>query len=345
MKKITQGELAEILNVSRNTVTRVLNNQPGVAEHTRRFILEKAKELGCISPSMRGRRETAAPQHREVALLCFNTSLIVPFWIDVIHGLERQLAKQNISLRLSLTDPAQVEAGDLPDSLFLPNLSGIAVAGPFPHAHYLLVKNLGLPMVSYDTSAEFSRTEPFMDVITLENTQAIRSLTERLIEKGHRRLAFAGSATTSASFAERKDGFDLTLCRNRLEPVVLPSLLQIDPRTSALNEEQFYRELSALPEEARPTAYVCANDELAILLLRQRQMHPELMGNDVFITGFDNSSTSPSLLPLLDGTAEPQIAHVGRIMGLQLCNRLEDPALPWVTLRLGVSPIFRERLQ
>ena len=45
-KKVTIQDIADALNLSRNTVSKAINNSDGLADATRTMILEKAVEMG-----------------------------------------------------------------------------------------------------------------------------------------------------------------------------------------------------------------------------------------------------------------------------------------------------------
>ena len=46
MEKITMQDIADALDISRVTVSKVFNNQSGVSDSLRELVLEKARELG-----------------------------------------------------------------------------------------------------------------------------------------------------------------------------------------------------------------------------------------------------------------------------------------------------------
>ena len=46
MKRVTIQDIADALGVSRNTVSKAINNSDGLAEATREKILQKAVEMG-----------------------------------------------------------------------------------------------------------------------------------------------------------------------------------------------------------------------------------------------------------------------------------------------------------
>lgn len=335
-QKVTQSTLAEALQVSRNTVARVLNNQPGVADATRKAVLEKAYELGYALPGTLSALETQVPApRREVALLGRSDFLSNPFWLGIIQGLETYLSSQNITIRLALISRKQIEENQLPESLSIAELDGIVVTGTLPTSYYMAVQQLKLPTITYDKSFDMVDVQPQMDVITLNNHEAIAKITEQLIQAGHRRIAFAGSLTTSASFTERRRGFEDTMRLHQLEPVWIPSLERADSY-GYIDVQVLLQELSALHE--RPTAYVCGNDSVVSTLLHVRKTSPELFGNAVF-TSFDNF-LSPEKTADLFATVDPHTAQVGHMMAVQLCARLQEPSLPHVTVSLETTPIF-----
>ena len=53
---ITISDVAERANVSKMSVSRVLNGQTGVSEKTRQRILEAVEQLGYVAQPIRGRR-------------------------------------------------------------------------------------------------------------------------------------------------------------------------------------------------------------------------------------------------------------------------------------------------
>lgn len=334
--KVTQSTLAEALQLSRNTVARVLNNQPGVAESTRKAVLDKAYELGYALPGTLDKMTDPTAPQKEVAFLGYSDFLRNPFWIDIFQGFEQYMAGQGIVLRLALTDKDQVDSGTLPASLRISNVNGIAAAGTLPYPYYQLIQSLGLPMVTYDISSDMVGTQSTFDIISLNNDAGIAALTDRLIDDGFRHLTFAGDETASASFAERRQGFLRTMCRRGLTPISIAALNHLPPDASNINIKNLIQELADLKD--RPDAYICANDSIAMELLSFRKEFPALLGNTA-ITSFDNTLSAQDTAALF-GTVDPNRFYIGRTMAMQLCARIKDPASPPVTIRLNTQPLF-----
>lgn len=340
MKKITQSTLASELQISRNTVARVLNNHPGVAESTRRAVLEKVKELGYLRPGLQDK--SSSNNVGEVVLLSCAAFLRIPFWIDIIEGMEGYLASQKITLRLALVTIEQMHSEVLPDSLSISKADGIAFIGNFNLRYYDLTRKLNIPSISYDIPCSaINDPSNTLDVVSLTNTESVACLTERIISKGYKEIAFVGKRNKPASFAERYQGFESVLKVNNITPIDIPSLMKIDNQTPIIDAVALRNELSNLSN--RPTAYVCVNDETALNLLSFRKENPELM-NDAIITGFDNSSLLSNQSEL-DATVEAHPYNIGKMMAVQLHTHIKERNLPNFVVRINATPIFNERLK
>ena len=341
MKKITQSTLAAELQLSRNTIARVLNNQPGVTESTRRAVLMKAEELGYVRPS--AQKNTSESTTGEVVLLSCATFLRIPFWIDIIEGLESYFTSQKITLRLALVTLEQMNTEVIPDSLSLSKSDGIAFIGNFNTCYYNLIHTLDIPSISYDMPYDEPLTDShsFIDIVSLSNSESIACVTERIISKGHKNIAFVGKRTNPASFAERYHGFKKAIENHGLTDIEIPALLQINNNSPSINTADLYKELNEISDP--PTAYVCVNDETALCLLKFKKKHPDLM-KDAIITGFDNSSLFSNQSEL-DATVEAHPYHIGRMMAVQLHTHIKERSLPNFTLRINATPIFNTRLK
>ena len=115
MKKVTIQDIADELGVSRNTVSKAINNADGLAEATRERILQKAIEMGYkqfsyIKEQTRVSPEQEAPGKGEIALLIGDA-------IDGAHFAA-----------------GQAEKGAFPVGLYPDHPPGGAGKLPLPHA-------------------------------------------------------------------------------------------------------------------------------------------------------------------------------------------------------------------
>ena len=98
-------------------------------------------------------------------------------------------------------------------------------------------------------------------------------------------------------------------------------------------------QLDAMPH--LPDGFVCANDYLAICVMRALQKRGVSIPKDVMITGFDGSPESAVIAPALT-TAEIPSAAIGRMSADLLLSRIRPPSLPYRCSLIRTTPIWRD---
>jgi DNA-binding LacI/PurR family transcriptional regulator len=109
--------------------------------------------------------------------------------------------------------------------------------------------------------------------------------TTHLIERGHTRIAWIGWRKDSFIGEDRRAGWSRALRSRGLSTTGLASRVE-DTVASG-------REASAvLLDEARPTAFVCASDTLAMGVLHTLADRGLAPGHDIALVGFDDSQVA-----------------------------------------------------
>ena len=125
-------------------------------------------------------------------------------------------------------------------------------------------------------------TYPWVDVDGAAGTELA---TCHLLDKGHTRVAWIGWRKDSFIGEDRRSGWTRAMHARDLSTSALASRVE---DTVASGREA----ASVLLDEARPTAFVCASDTLAIGVLHalgDRGIH---WGRDVAVVGFDDSQVA-----------------------------------------------------
>lgn len=345
--RVTQADIAAELHISRNTVSKVLNLTPGVSPETRQQVLDKARELGYpyipaeegLGPSREPLLgDTAVSSCMEIAFLGHSDSFDNPYWISIIKGIEESLSQNNVVLRFVLVSSEQEHTLSLPPMLLLPGLKGIIMAGYFSADYYRMVVSTGFPLVTYDMAVELIGCRKPCDIVLLENSSAVASLTKALIVRGHTQLAFAGDPQSCLSFAERYQGFRQAMAAAGLIPCEVPLLLRLSPNPRCTTEA-IERDLSALRET--PTAYVCASDVLAQIVAKLKY-RPSGAYRHIDICGFDNSCSLPFQSPLF-GTVDYRQQDIGHLLARQILQRIRNPDTPFCAVRMDVEPLLFDK--
>ena len=306
MAKRTIIEIADRVGVSPATVSRALNNVPGVSSDKRRQILAVAKELNyhpnAIARSLQGQRTNTLAYVADVGDWA-STDLF--FFKDFITALAERCAGYSLDL---LIHPATRRDGLMHDAerlLRSGRADGLILADIRQvdrRVAYLIEHQL--PFVAFGRS---HIREPYISV-DVDGEWGIYVATRHLIERGHRLIGFLGLPLDFNCAADRYAGYLRALCEYGLlaDPEYVAQELTNETETRAAVGGMLAR---ADP----PSAFVAASDMVAISAITYAAQRGLRAGADYAITGFDD-------LPLAAHTSPP-LTTVRQPMRL-ICNEL-----------------------
>ncbi len=337
--KPTQAMIARELNLSRNTVSKVLNNIPGITESTRKRVLDKATELNYRHNTP---VSTAAPVQNssclnyDIAFLCHADSFVGSFWTEVIKSMEQYLEQFFCTIRFVVVLPEHERNLSYPLTLLHKQPDGIVVAGLFDSRYYRHVAGLHLPMVSFDTAPALFGNNMVCDMVMVENAASTYALTRHMLEKGHRRIAFAGERDSCQSFYERWQGYHRAMME-AADAGAEELVLDFSNTTEYYAVSDFYRQLSG--QENLPTAFVCGNDSIA------RSAHmlcspPFQLYSQLEVCGFDNTRSFISTIPNCS-TVEFPLNEVGQALAESILWRIKNRNHAFRSIRIATHPILK----
>ncbi len=313
--RLTINDIARLAEVSKKTVSRVINNSPFVRPETR----EK------IAAIIREHDYAPDPQARGLA---FRRSFLIGMIYDnpnpqyvvnmqqglldglrdsgfelVVHPCERSSPTFLHDVR-SFVERQKLFGVVLPPSVaederLPPILNELGCA-------YVRIASLPLDghermMVSYDRlgGAEVGRY---------------------LADLGHSRVAFISGPPSFISSSERRGGLEDGLAERglRLEPEY-----SVEGGYTFESGEAFGAALLALPR--RPTAIFAGNDEMAAGVLHAARRAGVRVPEDLTVVGFDDFQIASRVWPSLT-TVHTETREVGRRAALKLISGGEEPA-------------------
>ena len=334
-KKVTVQAIADALGLSRNTVSKALNNTGALAEDTRQKILEKAAEMGYRrviyisepSPAEKG-------EVKELALITQNMPYGSHFGTYALNTFQERMSKNNYRLSMFPVRDTEIATLCLPMGFNKEKTAGIICLELFAPEYIEMLNTLDIPLLFLDTAADTDMTRINADFLLMENHLSVFNLTDTLIQNGCRRFAFAGNPEHCRSFSERYQGFIHALSVNKLEPCTSQFIGQTVFSDTKSLEETINRTLQ-LPE-----VFVCANDFVAIDLIRALKKHGINVPDDVRVTGFDNSKESRIIEPHLS-TVDIPSSKMGYIAADMLLSRINEPDMPYRITHVRTTLKFR----
>ena len=228
----------------------------------------------------------------------------------------------------------EIASLNLPMGFNKEKTAGIICLELFDPEYIEMLNTLDIPLLFLDTAADTDMTRINADFLLMENHLSIFNLTDALIQNGCRRFAFAGNPEHCRSFSERYQGFMHALSVNRLEPC-----------TSQFTGRTVFSDAQTLTETIRrtlqlPEVFVCANDFVAVDLIRALKKCGLNVPGDVRVTGFDNSTESRIIEPHLT-TVDIPSSKMGYIAADMLLSRINDPDMPYRITHVRTTLKFR----
>ncbi len=337
-EKITIREVAARAGVSVMTVSRVLRNEPYVAEDKCQAVRAAIKELGYVP--LQSARNLASSVPKAIGLLLPREAGDMSDktgyeYLTALHlGALGVCQERNYALVLVKGQSERRVAEDLVGLVRSRQLGGFVVPAPATESPGLL-NALARHAIPFSAVSPL-RTDRAPLWVAADERPAVRAMTRHLIELGHRHIAFAGGGSARAGF-ERLEGF-----KEAHQLAHLP----VSDRYLSLTGFGFDGGLESgralLGLAKRPTAVVCANDDIAAGVLAVAHEKQLVLPAQLSVVGFDNSGLSRKTWPALT-TIDLPVAAMAAQAVRQLIGTLESGGeAVAATALLPCLPTFRD---
>jgi LacI family transcriptional regulator len=323
---VTLYDVARLAGVSTATVSRVVHGQDRVREATRLRVRQAIEELGYVpdgaAQSLSRRRKDVIGlvcKEREVDYALEDAGLL--YYDQVLRGVEERIRFHDWSLLITFMQSD--EMGE-PDVRRLNALSGkvdgILIGEGFVASHYVERLAARIPVVVIAGLPG----ERAADVVAADNFSGSAAIVTHLIaDHGKRRLFHVDGPPDAPDAIERRLALHHVL-RGNPQCQLIGSGHGI---FSVRSGEQVGHDLVARHRDALPDAVVCANDQMAIGVLRAFAAAGVRVPAEVAVVGFDDIYPASLFDPPLTTVHQPV-----RTLGEQACARLLDriatPGLP-----------------
>lgn len=306
----TIRDVAARAGVSVATVSRVVNQHPGVREPARTKVLAAVAALEYRTNGLA--RGLAIGTMRTVGLLI--PDVVNPFFPALARGVEDAAGADGYAVILGNSDNAPDR-----EAAYIRLLRDRFVDG-------IIVASSGAPSALPDLAAEtplvlLDRRAPGSSApcVSTDNRAGARLAVEHLLARGHRAIAHLGGPVELTSAADRRDGYETALRAAGIEPD--PSWYLPGP----FNFESGYERMLRWIETDLPcTAVVAADDMIAVGALQACQDRGWPVPRRVAIVGFDDILLARLVRPRLTTVLQPAYL-AGTLAWRLLAERLADP--------------------
>lgn len=307
-RRPTLATIALSAGVSISTVSKVVNGRDDVAPSTRALVEDLLLRHDYAAPAARRGPIAPGPSATRTVQFLIDGSFS-SYSTAVMEGVVLEGAQQGASvavdqLRVHPWDKYPTSPRTWARDLAAMGRTGlVVVTGELTSAHVDALAEAGLPLVVIDP-LNLPRSE--VASVASTNFNGAMTVTQHLLDLGHRRLAYIGGHPGSRCNQSRLAGF-----RAAMEAAGVP----VDPRLVVSEDfrwdvgHRFALALLDLPEP--PTAVVGGSDSIALGVLEAARSRGMRVPDDLSVTGFDDTELAPMAAPALTTVRQP-LREMGR---------------------------------
>jgi DNA-binding LacI/PurR family transcriptional regulator len=275
-KYIGIREIAQLAGVSIATVSRVINGSSSTSEEVREKVNSIIEEYNYV-PNITA-KNMYSNTSRSIAM--FVLDLDNPFFVSLVKSINKIAFENKYTLLICNT-----ENNPEKEIEYLKYCEGIRTKGViFTEGH---VKDANWNKFHNQTFVFHDRqmSEEYSSVKS-DNMKGIRMLVDYLFNLNHRQIAFAGYCQSTKSVTERKQAY-VSFLEEKGIPVPPEYIFsgELKAKTGANAFDYF----CSLPN--RPTAIICANDQIARGFIERANMIGMRVPDDFSLVGFDGCNT------------------------------------------------------
>lgn len=282
--KITLKEIAQQAGVSVNTVSLALRNMPSVKQDTKELIFKLADEMGYFE--QKGKVET-----QNIGLISTGERLRDSYFYMSFH--QHILSKSHDSgFNMMVFQGATCNADpeELKKRFDANSVVGVIILGDMDERIVAKVAGSNIPLVA--TGARYHDLK--VTTIIEDNLEGGYQGIRYFYKRGYKRIGFLGNPCHSTGFMERYQGFIGAMRKYQL-PVKQEDMIIDMDSTHVYDYDYIYEALSN--RESLPEAFLCANDNLAMVAAKALHNMGLSIPEDIALMGFDNSAIGKMAIP------------------------------------------------
>lgn len=306
---VSLRDVAKAAKVSVGTVSNVLNRSEVVAPKTLARVQATIKELGFVPNGFA--RNLRSGQSRTLGLIVPDVSN--PFFTEVARGVEDAASKRDYAVFLCNSDESATKEERYVNVLIQQQVRGVLITPADMKSDRLdVMRDRGIAVALLDREIKGRK----QCSVSVDDVHGGQIAIEYLAGLGHKNIAWVCGPESIPQVADRGAGVAKAakVAGSKIETIRV-SLM------NAVNGEEAARKILEL--DVLPTAVFCANDLLALGVMRALLASKVRIPEQVSVLGYDNIEFAPSAAVPLSSIAQPSY-QMGVTAADLLLNECED---------------------
>lgn len=286
---LTLEDIAIISGYSKSTVSRVINNEPGVSEKAKKSIQKVLTEHD-FQPNLAARGLASGKSKIFGLVISYGVNDLFSdsFYSLLMQGVTKASAKHNYSVMLWLSKMLSKEelVSKITKNSMLDGLIISSIEFQDPIIDDIIKSKIPFVMVGQNS------TRPSIHYVDTNNTLSAFNAVSHLLKLGYQRIATITGPTNKIAGRDRLEGYKAALRQNHLP--INPALIQLGYFTDIGGYAAMQKLL-----KYKPDAVFVASDTMAFGAIRAIKDAGLNIPKDIALIGFDNIPTAAEMSPSL----------------------------------------------
>lgn len=339
-KKITLQEIADIVGVSRNTVSKIVNGRfkgsPEVMDRVLKLMREHDyKGMGQFEHEQEREPEI---QVKTIMLLTKGDIAQSSFFVTLINEIQKSIAEKGYVLMFTTVYQHDIESRHIPMYIEKKKVDGILCMELFEHEYIEKLVSYGIPTVFLEFCYDIWNVQGNFDVVMMSNEYPVSQLTREMIAQGCNRIGYVGDYKHCRGFFERYQGYQNAL----QEAGIMPDkdcCITVADGSDYFDKQKVWNCLKKM--NPMPQGFVVANDALAICLIETLKEHGYDVKKDFSIVAFDDIEEATKIEPSLT-TVNSNTDALCKMMVSSLLTRMDMPNKPRTVVYVDSKIVYRD---
>lgn len=322
--ELTIKDIARLAGVSTATVSRVINDYPGVREKTRIRVKKVIDKFGYQRNILARKLVTKKTSIIGVVL----SDITNPFYSEIARGIEDEARKWGYTVIFGSTDNTREIQKEYVNLFREQRVDGIifaSVALQDPDVEKLFKEDV--PFVLVNRKLDTIKT----DFVVLDNVKGAYMAAEHLIKLGHKRIGFICGPLNYSTGVDRLRGYKEALRKYNIEEY--PELV----KSGNFRQESGYRAFKEfMSMKSPPTAVFASNDFMALGVLEAALELGIRIPEDIALVGFDDINFASFKFVSLTTVAQRKYEMGAK--GIQLLIKKIESSERWIPQEIYLKP-------
>ena len=317
-KEVTIYDIAEKLKISPATVSRGLQDHPGISKKTKKKIFDLAEKIGYRSNHFARNLRNQKTNTIGVIVPRLNSN----FMSSVIAGIEHIANAEGYHLIISQSSESSSKEAASAKTMFNNRVDGLLVSLAYDTKglhHFDTFYKKNIPLVFFDRVMEYENSTS----VLIDNRKAAYEVTRHLIEQGCKKIVHVTALPQQNVYVDRLKGYKQALAEHKIkfdEDNLIIGNLGFEDGTAAAQK--------ILKMKTLPDGVFVANDNCAVGCMLALKKQGIAIPGQIAFAGFNNDPVSQVIEPNLT-TINYSGYEMGEMAARHLINHLN-----------GTSPIY-----